>query len=329
MDEILLVDDCSRDRTVELSRELGIHTVVHPKNRGYGGNQKTCYRTAMDEMGGEIMVMVHPDHQYDPKIIPELVKPLLRGDGDAVFGSRMLGGRPIEGGMPKWKYFANLFLTMVENATFYVYLSEYHSGFRAYSKRYLETVNFEANSDDFVFDTEIIAQGVAKGMRIREVPIQTRYFDEASQIGFWRGVRYGLAILKTMILYKLHKKRIWSHRDLPRSRAGAARHRRLPLESVAARTHPCTTLGSLVLLRADTTPSRSRFSACSPRLALRSTSCSGPSDFYLRDLIALLLPDQTDPAGDRAAAASFRTGTATSAAASRSPPIPSTRSSIR
>ncbi len=129
VDEILLVDDCSHDRTVELSRELGIVTIVHGKNRGYGGNQKTCYRTAMDQMGADIMVMVHPDHQYDPTIIPELVKPLLEGECDAVFGSRMLGGRPIEGGMPKWKYFANLFLTMVENATFYVFLSEYHSGF--------------------------------------------------------------------------------------------------------------------------------------------------------------------------------------------------------
>jgi len=212
VDEILLVDDCSRDRTVELSRELGIRTVVHQKNRGYGGNQKTCYRTAMDEMQGDIMVMVHPDHQYDPKIIPLIVEPLQRGDCDAVFGSRMLGGRPIEGGMPKWKYFANLFLTMVENATFYIFLSEYHSGFRAYSRRYLESINFEANSDDFVFDTEIIAQGVAKKMRIREVPISTRYFDEASQIGFSRSVRYGLEILKTMVLYKMHKKGIWSHR---------------------------------------------------------------------------------------------------------------------
>ncbi|HUP49612.1 MAG TPA: glycosyltransferase family 2 protein [Thermoanaerobaculia bacterium] len=211
VDEVLLVDDCSRDRTVELSRELGIRTIVHARNRGYGGNQKTCYRTALDEMDADIVVMVHPDHQYDPKIIPQLVQPLLRGDCDAVFGSRMLGGRPIEGGMPKWKYFANLFLTMVENATFYVFLSEYHSGFRAYSRRYLDSVHFEANSDDFVFDTEIIAQGVASGMVVREVPIRTRYFDEASQIGFWRSVRYGLAILKTMILYKLHKKSVWSH----------------------------------------------------------------------------------------------------------------------
>jgi len=221
VDEILLVDDCSRDRTVELARKLGLKTVVHPKNRGYGGNQKTCYRTAMEEMDGEIMVMVHPDHQYDPKIIPELVKPLLRGEADAVFGSRMLGGRPIEGGMPKWKYFANLFLTMVENATFYVYLSEYHSGFRAYSKKFLETVNFEANSDNFVFDTEIIAQAVAKGLKIAEVPIRTRYFDEASQVGFMRGVRYGVSILKTMFFYKLHKKGIYTHR-IYRERVAAA-----------------------------------------------------------------------------------------------------------
>jgi glycosyltransferase involved in cell wall biosynthesis len=226
VDEILLVDDRSRDRTVELARQLPMRVVVHAQNRGYGGNQKTCYRTAMDEMGGEIMVMVHPDHQYDPKIIPQLVQPLLRGECEAVFGSRMLGGRPMEGGMPKWKYLANLFLTMVENATFYIFLSEYHSGFRAYSKRYLDAVNFEANSDDFVFDTEIIAQGVAKGMRIREVPISTRYFDEASQIGFWRSVRYGLEILKTMALYKLHKKKIWSHRifrdPVPRAAISAA-----------------------------------------------------------------------------------------------------------
>ncbi|MGH9459211.1 MAG: glycosyltransferase family 2 protein [Thermoanaerobaculia bacterium] len=221
VDEILLVDDASRDRTVEVARRLGIRTIVHPENRGYGGNQKTCYRTALEELGADIVVMVHPDHQYDPTIIPALIAPLLRDECDAVFGSRMLGGRPIEGGMPKWKYFANLFLTMVENATFYVFLSEYHSGFRAYSRRYLESVHFEQDSDDFVFDTEIIAQGVDKGMLIREVPIRTRYFREASQIGFWRSVRYGLAILKTMVFYKLHKKGIWSH-PIFRPRAAVA-----------------------------------------------------------------------------------------------------------
>lgn len=211
VDDIVLVDDASRDHTMDLARELGLKTIVHPRNRGYGGNQKTCYHTAL-EMGGEIIVMVHPDHQYDPRIIPALITPLLNDECDAVFGSRMLGGRPLEGGMPKWKYFANLFLTMVENATFYVFLSEYHSGFRAYSRKYLQTVNFEANSDNFVFDTEIIAQGVAKGLLIREIPIQTRYFNEASQISFWRSVRYGLGILKRMVFYKLHKKGIYSHR---------------------------------------------------------------------------------------------------------------------
>lgn len=208
IDDALLVDDASSDDTVEAARRLGIRTKVHSENRGYGGNQKTCYRTALDELQADIVVMVHPDHQYDPTIIPDLLQPLLENRCDAVFGSRMLGGKPIEGGMPKWKYFANLFLTSIENATFYTYLSEYHSGFRAYTRRYLESVPFESNSDDFVFDTEIIAQGVAAGMSIREVPIQTRYFDEASQIGFWRSVRYGFGILQTMVLYKMWKKKI-------------------------------------------------------------------------------------------------------------------------
>jgi glycosyltransferase involved in cell wall biosynthesis len=207
VDDIVLVDDGSRDRTVELARRLGLHTVVHPKNRGYGGNQKTCYAEALSR-GADICVMVHPDHQYDPKYIPELVKPLLRQECDAVFGSRMLGGKPLEGGMPKWKYFANLFLTAVANASFYIFLSEYHSGLRAYSRRYLEAVDLEANSDDFVFDTEIIAQGVWHGLRIQEIPIATRYFAEASQIGFWRSVRYGFAVLRVLLLYKLHRKGI-------------------------------------------------------------------------------------------------------------------------
>lgn len=205
VDDVILVDDASFDRTVEEARRLGLHVVVHPKNRGYGANQKTCYRTAL-ERDADIIVMVHPDHQYDPAVIPHLIEPLLDGNCDAVFGSRMLGGRPIQGGMPKWKYLGNIFLTAVENATFLIYLTEYHSGFRAYSRRYLESINLEANSDGFVFDTEIIAQAMAKGLKIREIAIETRYFDEASQIAFWPSVRYGFAILKTMLLYKLH---IW------------------------------------------------------------------------------------------------------------------------
>jgi glycosyltransferase involved in cell wall biosynthesis len=209
VDDIILVDDASRDRTVEEARRLGLHTVVHPRNRGYGANQKTCYRTAL-ERGADIVVMVHPDHQYDPTVIPHLLEPLRAGECDAVFGSRMLGGRPIQGGMPKWKYLGNILLTAIENATFLIYLTEYHSGFRAYSRRYLESIDLEANSDGFVFDTEIIAQGMAKGLKIREIPIETRYFDEASQIAFGPSVRYGLAILKTMFLYKLHVWGIWS-----------------------------------------------------------------------------------------------------------------------
>jgi len=205
VDDILLVDDCSRDGTVALARKLGLQVIVHPENRGYGGNQKTCYTAALKQ-GAEIVVMIHPDHQYDPTVIPELIQPILDGRCDAVFGSRMLGGHPMEGGMPKWKYLANVFLTAVENATFYMYLTEYHSGLRAYSRRYLEKVSFLANSDDFVFDSEIIAQGVLHGLRIREIPIETRYFQEASQIGLGGSIVYCLAILKTLVKFKLHKK---------------------------------------------------------------------------------------------------------------------------
>lgn len=203
VDDIVVVDDASRDRTVEVARGLGLHVLVHPRNRGYGGNQKTCYREALAR-GADLVVMVHPDHQYDPKAIPALAGPILRGECDAVFGSRMLGGRPLEGGMPKWKYLANIFLTALANVTFYVFLSEYHSGLRAYGRRFLETVDLERNSDDFVFDTEIIAQGVWKGLRVQEVPINTRYFPEASQIGFSRSVRYGFAVLGVLLRYKLH-----------------------------------------------------------------------------------------------------------------------------
>ena len=205
VDEIILVDDRSRDDTVDLAKKLGLRVFVHDKNRGYGGNQKTCYTEAL-KLGGEIMIMVHPDHQYDPRVIPQLVMPLLYDECDAVFGSRMLGGRPLEGGMPKWKYLANIFLTALENATFYMYLTEYHSGLRAYSRRYLETVNFMKNSDNFVFDSEIIAQGVLHRMRIKEIPIETRYFPAASQIGLGRSIVYGLSILKTLVKFKLHKK---------------------------------------------------------------------------------------------------------------------------
>ena len=219
VDDVVVVDDASRDGTPEVARVLGLHVVVHARNRGYGGNQKTCYREARAR-GADIVVMVHPDHQYDPTVLPQLIAPLQRGECDAVFGSRMLGGRPLEGGMPKWKYFANLFLTMLANATFYVFLSEYHSGLRAYSRRYLDAVDLERNAEGFVFDTEIIAQGVWAGMRIREVPIQTRYFPEASQIGFWRSVGYGLGVVRVLLEYKLHALGLCPSRLLERGRPG-------------------------------------------------------------------------------------------------------------
>ena len=194
VDDVILVDDCSKDRTVEVARGIpGIHVVVHERNKGYGGNQKTCYATAL-ALGADICVMVHPDHQYDASVLPELVRPVAEGLEDAMFGSRMLGGRPLE------------------NATFYLYLTEYHSGLRAYSRRYLEAVNVAAFSDDFVFDTEIIAAGIWKGMRIREVPIVTRYFDDASQISFRRSCVYGFSILWVMARYKMHK---WGWRKDP------------------------------------------------------------------------------------------------------------------
>jgi len=207
-DEIILVDDASTDGTADLARRLGLKVIVHPRNRGYGGNQKTCYREAL-ALGADAVVMIHPDHQYDPRVIPDLVSPILSGECDAVFGSRMLGGHPLEGGMPRWKYYANVFLTACANAAFLRYFTEIHSGLRAYSRRYLETVRIDADSDDFIFDTQIIAQGVAKGMRFREIPIETRYFDEASQINFRRSVRYGFSILWVLARYKLNSAGLW------------------------------------------------------------------------------------------------------------------------
>ena len=209
---VILVDDASRDGTVELARNLGLTVFAHPHNRGYGGNQKTCYREAL-ALGADIVVMLHPDHQYDARVIPDLVYPLLRGDADAAFGSRMLGGHPMEGGMPGWKYKANIFLTAFANIVFRRYLSEIHSGFRAYTRKYLETVRFEENSDDFVFDTEIIAQGMANNLFFCEVPIVTRYFPEASSINLRRSIEYGFGVLGTLLRYWLHRRGIAKSRQ--------------------------------------------------------------------------------------------------------------------
>jgi len=205
--DIILVDDASTDNTVDVAQNLGLKVIRHPKNRGYGGNQKTCYINAL-AAGADIVVMVHPDHQYDATVIPDLTQPIMDEWADAVFGSRMLGGHSIDGGMPGWKYNANIFLTALANFVFRRYLTEIHSGFRAYSRKYLETVRFEENSDDFVFDTEIIAQGMACNLFFTEVPISTRYFDEASSINFKRSIVYGLSILGVLFRYTLHQAKI-------------------------------------------------------------------------------------------------------------------------
>jgi len=212
VDEIILVDDSSKDNTVEIAKKLGLKVFVHSKNKGYGANQKTCYTKAL-EMGAEIIVMVHPDYQYDPTVIPKMIEPIQKGQADAVFGSRMMKGGALEGGMPLWKHNANILLTALENVILGTYLTEYHSGFRAYSAKYLRIVNFMANSDAFIFDTEIIVQGILQYLKIEEVPIRTRYFEEASTIKFIPSIIYGLGILKTLLKYILHTKEIVQFRQ--------------------------------------------------------------------------------------------------------------------
>lgn len=204
---ILLVDDASKDNTAEMARQAGLTVFVHPKNRGYGGNQKTCYTEAL-AAGADLIVMLHPDHQYDASVIPHMVQPILNDEADAVFGSRMLGGHPLEGGMPWWKFNANVLLTAAANIIFRRYLTEIHSGFRAYSRKYLETVRFMENSDDFIFDTEIIAQGMMNKLTFQETPIVTRYFPEASSINLRRSIVYGLGILAVLFEYWLHHNRL-------------------------------------------------------------------------------------------------------------------------
>lgn len=201
---VLLVDDCSRDETVRVAQALGIEYVRHESNRGYGANQKTCYRLALDR-GADIVVMLHPDYQYDPAYIPALVEPILNGQADLMLGSRLLDGGALRGGMPLYKYFANRALTAIENAAFGTRLSELHTGFRAYSRALLTAVPFEGNSDDFVFDSEIIAQAIAFGFRVGEIAVPCRYFPEASSINFARSVRYGIATLGVVVKYLLHR----------------------------------------------------------------------------------------------------------------------------
>ncbi len=207
VDEVILVDDASRDRTAEMANELGIKTIIHTENKGYGANQKTCYRTALN-LGADVIVMVHPDYQYSPRLVTAMSSMITSGHYDVVLGSRILGGQALKGGMPLYKYIANRFLTAIENITLGVKLSEYHTGFRAFSRKVLETLPLEENSDDFVFDNEMLAQAIFFGFRIGEISCPTRYFEDASSINFKRSVKYGFGVLATSLKFLLHKFKI-------------------------------------------------------------------------------------------------------------------------
>ncbi len=202
-DQIILVDDASSDNTLEVASKLNITGIRHRKNRGYGGNQKTCYSKAL-EQGADIVVMLHPDYQYDPTIAKDIVQPILRGEADVVLASRMLGD-PLKGGMPLYKFIANKFLTGLENMVLGTAFSEFHTGYRAYDRHALESVNFEANSENFVFDNEILVQFVIKKMRFCEIPVSTRYSFDSSSVSFKAGVVYGFSILRTIAKYLLFK----------------------------------------------------------------------------------------------------------------------------
>ncbi len=200
VDEVILVDDASQDRTSRTAQELGIKKVIHPENRGYGGNQRTCYREALLR-GADIVVMVHADYQYSPRLVAAMASMIASGHYDVVLGSRILGGTALKGGMPLYKYVANRFLTLVENLALGVKLSEYHTGFRAFTRDVLETLPIGENSDDFVFDSEMLVQAVYFGFRIGELSCPTRYFKEASSINFGRSVMYGLGVLRAVMKY--------------------------------------------------------------------------------------------------------------------------------
>jgi len=204
VDDVVLVDDASRDDTAELARRLGIHTVVHEANTGYGGNQKTCYRSALG-LGADIVVMLHPDYQYTPKLITAIAAMIAYGEFDAVLASRILGIGALKGGMPLYKYIANRFLTFAENILLGHKLSEYHSGYRAFSRQVLERLPLDANSDDFVFDNQMLAQIVWADFRIGEVSCPTKYFADASSINFRRSVKYGFGVLGTALQFRMAK----------------------------------------------------------------------------------------------------------------------------
>src|SRR5437879_405056 len=224
VDLVIVVDDGSKDETAKIARELGLEVFVHNRNYGYGANQKTCYREAL-RAGADIVVMVHPDYQYDPTLLPQIIRPIQENAADVVLGSRLLGADPLAQGMPWWKYFSNRFLTLLENKVFGLYLAEYHTGYRAFRREVLEQVNLAMNSDAFIFDQEIMAQIVEIKMRIAEVPVPTRYFAQASSASFGQSLRYGLSILWVLTKYLLHRsglRRQLQFQSLERRYSGAA-----------------------------------------------------------------------------------------------------------
>ena len=204
VDEVLLVDDASTDATVKVAQELGIATLIHPTNRGYGANQKTCYQAALGR-GAAIVILLHPDYQYTPRLISPMAHLLATGEFDVVLGSRILGGKALSGGMPLYKYVGNRMLTLVENLLVGAKLSEYHTGYRAYSRAVLENVPWQKNSDDFVFDNQLLCQILYAGFRVGELTCPARYFPEASSINFLRSVRYGLGCLATAAQFRLSR----------------------------------------------------------------------------------------------------------------------------
>jgi glycosyltransferase involved in cell wall biosynthesis len=199
VDKVLLVDDASRDETAEIARSLGMDVLIHGTNRGYGANQKTCYEAALED-GADIIVMVHPDYQYEPRLVTAMAAMIESGVYDIVLGSRITGGGALRGGMPWWKYLANRLLTAFQNLLLGAKLSEYHTGYRAYSREVLEKLNWRNNSDDFVFDNQFLVQGIVTGFRMGEISVPTRYFDDASSINFQRSVQYGIGVLTTSII---------------------------------------------------------------------------------------------------------------------------------
>jgi glycosyltransferase involved in cell wall biosynthesis len=205
IDEVILIDDFSTDNTYERAKGLGIHRVIrHDKNKGYGANQKTCYAAAL-EAGADIVVMLHPDYQYTPLLIEAMVYPIARGLFPVMLGSRILGKGALKGGMPFYKYFSNRVLTFIQNILVGQKLAEYHTGYRAFSKEILKKISFEKNSDDFVFDNEMLAQIIFAGYEIGEVTCPTKYFKEASSINFFRSVKYGLGVLRVSVAFRMHK----------------------------------------------------------------------------------------------------------------------------